>query len=734
MTFSFRVSRFALLALAGLPYIPSAGRAPVAARAALSEPAISPDHREIAFVAGGDIWTVPAAGGEARLLVSHPAYDSRPLYSPDGTRLAFMSTRTGNGDIYLLTLATGQLRRLTFDDVPGAARRVVARRPLDLLLVAARKDVNGMNDIFRVSADGGTPMAVSADRFMQEYWSAPSPTDPNTHRVHREGPNRAAIGGAKATATSTRVRSGSRASAAATPQYEQITKDDAKNAWPMWSGDGKTLYYMSDQSGAENSGASRSPAATREQLTSFKNGRLCGRRSRTTERRSSSSATSACGRSTSRTGKAHEVPITLRGASASPATEHQTLTHGLPVARALARRQEDRVHRARRRVRRLGARRRRRGARHEHAGARGAARLGAGQPPASRTSRAATGRRTSTLRLRARAPRRSSPTARRTTSRRPGRPTASTIAFMRGAKELRVVDVATKQDRVLATGELDRPPFLPERAIAWSPDGHWIAYLTGGDGRDSRILMSWRSSGGRRAPVELPRRTGTAASIAWSPDGTYLLFDTSQRTEDAQIARVDLVPRTPRFREDQFRDLFTAADAPGNADASRRRARRRRSATARPCARDSARARAAARREIVFDDIRRRISVLPVGVDARSVVDQPRRQDGAAQRRRRRVSRISTPSRSTSCRAQPAGRAPAHVDAGLQGERAVHRPTANEVYYIENGRISAINVESRQARADQRHARSWTSISRARSSRCSTRRGAFSPTTSSTRR
>ncbi len=36
----------------------------------LSDPAISPDGREIAFVSGGDIWTVPAAGGEAHLLVT----------------------------------------------------------------------------------------------------------------------------------------------------------------------------------------------------------------------------------------------------------------------------------------------------------------------------------------------------------------------------------------------------------------------------------------------------------------------------------------------------------------------------------------------------------------------------------------------------------------------------------------------------------------------------------------
>ena len=57
-------------------------------------------------MSGGDIWTVPSAGGEARLLVSHAATESRPVYSPDKKQLAFVSTRTGGGDIYVLTFAT----------------------------------------------------------------------------------------------------------------------------------------------------------------------------------------------------------------------------------------------------------------------------------------------------------------------------------------------------------------------------------------------------------------------------------------------------------------------------------------------------------------------------------------------------------------------------------------------------------------------------------------------------
>lgn len=125
---------------------------PVArAKSAIAEPSLHPSRAEIVFVSGGDLWTAPLAGGEAQLIVSHPARDYRPLWSPDGKRLAFASLRSGNGDIYVLDTATGDLKQLTFDD---AAENLDGWSPDgEWIYFHASRQVQ-LTDLFRVRASG----------------------------------------------------------------------------------------------------------------------------------------------------------------------------------------------------------------------------------------------------------------------------------------------------------------------------------------------------------------------------------------------------------------------------------------------------------------------------------------------------------------------------------------------------------------------------------------------------
>ena len=85
----------------------------------ISNPRVSPDGRRVAvqrtFQGNEDIWLVD--GARMTRFTFDPASDTRPVWSPDGTRIAFSSARTGAGDLYQkLTGGAGTEERLVTSD------------------------------------------------------------------------------------------------------------------------------------------------------------------------------------------------------------------------------------------------------------------------------------------------------------------------------------------------------------------------------------------------------------------------------------------------------------------------------------------------------------------------------------------------------------------------------------------------------------------------------------------
>jgi Tol biopolymer transport system component len=72
-------------------------------------PAWSPDGSRIAFVSWRDgnaeIYVMNSDGSEPARLTDNPALDEKPAWSPDGTRIAFESNRDGNREIYVMNVA-----------------------------------------------------------------------------------------------------------------------------------------------------------------------------------------------------------------------------------------------------------------------------------------------------------------------------------------------------------------------------------------------------------------------------------------------------------------------------------------------------------------------------------------------------------------------------------------------------------------------------------------------------
>jgi dipeptidyl aminopeptidase/acylaminoacyl peptidase len=93
----------------------------------VSDPQLSPDGRRVAYVVTdvsleknsrvSQIWLVPVTGGDPVLLAKSEKSDTTPRWSPDGTRLAFVSTRNGSSQIWMADVgpngASGEPRKVT---------------------------------------------------------------------------------------------------------------------------------------------------------------------------------------------------------------------------------------------------------------------------------------------------------------------------------------------------------------------------------------------------------------------------------------------------------------------------------------------------------------------------------------------------------------------------------------------------------------------------------------------
>ncbi|MBP9999057.1 MAG: PD40 domain-containing protein, partial [Bacteroidales bacterium] len=230
----------------------------------LRQSAISPDGKTIAFAYQGDIYTVPANGGEARQITTNPAHEADPKWTADGQKIVFSSYRELSKDIYVVNAKGGEPTRLT--NYTGNETPLTVL-PDGYVLFSANiqnsasfTDYPGDPQVYKVSINGGRVIPVTDITMQNISVNADGVLLYEDYKGYEDYLRK------HHTSSVTRdiwMQKGS--------EFTKLSSFKGENRNPVFAADGDSFYYLSEQDGVFNVWKSSiSKPAACSQVTSFK--------------------------------------------------------------------------------------------------------------------------------------------------------------------------------------------------------------------------------------------------------------------------------------------------------------------------------------------------------------------------------------------------------------------------------------------------------------------------------
>lgn len=212
---------------------------------------ISPDGSTIAFSYKGDLWSVPSTGGQATLLTTSEAYERSPVWSHDGKQLAFASNRHGDFDVFVMPAQGGPATRLTWhssDDIPSDFTPDNSQVLFSSMRMHSPADrqfpARTFGELYLAPATGGKALQLISTASYQARYS------PDGKRIIYEDRK-----GFEDIFRKHHISSVTRdiwTYDTGTKAYKQISTYVGENLNPVFSPDGREVFYLSQENGTMN--------------------------------------------------------------------------------------------------------------------------------------------------------------------------------------------------------------------------------------------------------------------------------------------------------------------------------------------------------------------------------------------------------------------------------------------------------------------------------------------------
>lgn len=209
---------------------------------------ISPDGTQIVFCYKGDVYKVASTGGTAVQLTTQESYECNPVWSPDGKQIGFASDRNGNFDIFVMPAEGGAAKRLTSHSVaelPSTftpdGKYIVFSANIQDPVESALFPKTTMTEVYRVPVDGGrTEQILGTPAEMIDY------TADGKFFVYQDQKGVEDQWRKHHTSSVTRdiwlydVKN---------EKHTNLTNRPGEDRNPIFSADGQTVYFLSEQTG-----------------------------------------------------------------------------------------------------------------------------------------------------------------------------------------------------------------------------------------------------------------------------------------------------------------------------------------------------------------------------------------------------------------------------------------------------------------------------------------------------